>query len=118
MRSKLSILVGAAVALAAMAGAALANPLEEIKKKGTLVVGVYPGTVDTALSATNPAPDKTPPAALARAVLDAVESATEEVVYGEDARSVVERLAVDRRSVEREYAAKLHERLRAARGRA
>lgn len=90
----------------------------ELGAQGTLVVGVYPGTVDTALSATNPAPDKTPPAALARAVLDAVESATEEVVYGEDARSVVERLAVDRRSVEREYAAKLHERLRAARGRA
>lgn len=40
MRTKLSILVSAAVALAAMASAALANPLEEIKKKGTLVVGV------------------------------------------------------------------------------
>jgi NAD(P)-dependent dehydrogenase (short-subunit alcohol dehydrogenase family) len=50
----------------------------ELAAQGTLVVGVYPGPVDTDMAASFPM-DKTPPNAVARAVLDGVEAGVEDI---------------------------------------
>lgn len=50
----------------------------ELAAQGTLVVGVYPGPVDTDMAASFPM-DKTPPNTVVHAVLDAVEDGVEDV---------------------------------------
>lgn len=85
----------------------------ELAGRGTHVVGVYPGTIDTDLSASNPSPNKTSPQALASAVLDALARGDEDVYYGQDAIEFMKRFASEPKALEREYAAKLKERLSA-----
>jgi NAD(P)-dependent dehydrogenase (short-subunit alcohol dehydrogenase family) len=50
----------------------------ELAAQGTLVVGVYPGPVDTAMAESFPM-EKTPPSTVAKTVLGAVESGDEDV---------------------------------------
>lgn len=50
----------------------------ELAAQGTLVVGVYPGPVDTELAESFPM-DKTPPAAVVKEILAAIEDGTEDV---------------------------------------
>ena len=83
----------------------------ELRDRGTLVVAVYPGTVDTELSAGNPSRDKTPPEVLAATVLDGLERGEEEIFVGPDALDVAARLATDAKGLEREYAGALARRL-------
>ena len=83
----------------------------ELRDQGTLVVAVYPGTIDTELSASNPSRDKTPPGALAATVLDGLERGEEEVFVGPDARDVAARLATDAKDIEHDYARALARRL-------
>ncbi len=83
----------------------------ELRDQGTLVVAVYPGTIDTELSAGNPSRDKSPPAVLAATVLDGLERGEEEIFVGPDALDVAARLATDGKGVERDYAQALARRL-------
>jgi len=50
----------------------------ELNAQGTLVIGVYPGPVDTDMAATFPM-DKTPPSDVVQSVLNAVEAGLEDV---------------------------------------
>ena len=50
----------------------------ELRAQGTLVVGVYPGPIDTDMGAAIEM-DKTPPSEVAKAVLEAVEAGAEDV---------------------------------------
>ncbi len=83
----------------------------ELRDQGTRVVAVYPGTIDTELSASNPSRDKTPPQVLAAIVLDGLERGEEEIFVGPDALDVAARLATDGKGVERDYAQALARRL-------
>ena len=75
----------------------------ELAKQHTLVIGVMPGAVDTDMTRDYQGP-KDPPADVANAALDAVESGTEEVYPGGMAQGVSAGLAKDPKAVEKEFA--------------
>ena len=78
----------------------------ELAAQGTLVVGVYPGPIDTEMAASFPM-DKAPPSEVAEAVLRAVAEGVEDVFPDAMALGVRDGLLDDGKSVEREFAAML-----------
>ena len=80
----------------------------ELAPWGVRVMGVYPGAVDTAMSADFP-PPKMAPTALAQAVLEAIAEGIEDCYPGDMARELRAKLDADAKAVERELAAYLPE---------
>lgn len=78
----------------------------ELKKQGTLVVGVMPGAVETRMTEMLP-PPKMNPADVAKAALEAVERGLEDVYPGDMAQGVAAGLAQDAKAVEAQFAAYL-----------
>lgn len=75
----------------------------ELAAQGTLVVGVMPGYVDTAMAADVTAP-KISAAAVVQATLDALSSGQEDVYPGEQATQVAALLQQNPKAVERAFA--------------
>ncbi len=73
----------------------------ELAKQGTLVVGVYPGPVDTDLAADVPM-DKVSPNEVAKNVLNAIEDGTEDVFPDPVSIEMREALLADPKAVERQ----------------
>ena len=89
------------------AGLSLAQGMRaQLAGQGTLVIGVMPGAVDTDMTKDFP-PPKIAPADVATAVMDAIEAGQEEVYPGDMAQGIARGLAVDPKSVEKEFAAYL-----------
>ena len=78
----------------------------ELAAQDTLVVGVYPGPVDTEMAA-GFSMDKAPPSQIAEATLQAVAEGVEDVFPDAMASGVRDGLLGDGKSVEREFAAML-----------
>ncbi|WP_193179543.1 SDR family oxidoreductase [Nisaea sediminum] len=78
----------------------------ELKAQGTHVLGVYPGPVDTDMGAAVEM-EKTPPAVVAKAVLDALEAGEEDVYPDPTAQHLHRSLMEDAKAVERETSAML-----------
>lgn len=78
----------------------------ELASQNTLVVGVYPGPVETAM-AENFSMEKVPPSQIAEAVLQAVAEGVEDVYPDAMASGIRDGLLGDGKSVEREFAAML-----------
>lgn len=76
----------------------------ELAPKGVRVIGVYPGPVDTSMTAGQPMPKATP-AQVAQAILDGIENGDEEIFPDTMSRQVRAALAADPKQVEREFAA-------------
>jgi NAD(P)-dependent dehydrogenase (short-subunit alcohol dehydrogenase family) len=80
----------------------------ELKRNGTHVVGVHVGFVDTDLTAALDG-DKVPPAAVARAALDALEAGEPEAIVDDRSRAVKAGLSNDQQvlypAIEQEYLA-------------
>ncbi|WP_420404438.1 SDR family oxidoreductase [Nisaea sp.] len=75
----------------------------ELRAQGTHVLGVYPGPVDTDMGAAVKM-EKTPPAVVAKAVLDALETGEEDVYPDPTAQHLHQSLLADAKAVERETA--------------
>jgi len=75
----------------------------ELAKQHTLVIGVMPGAVDTAMTASLDGP-KMEPAEVAAAVLYAIEHGIEDVFPGDMASGVAAGLAMNPKAVERDFA--------------
>lgn len=73
----------------------------ELKAQGTLVIGVYPGPIDTDMARDVDMP-KFPPEQVAKAILDAVEDGTEDVFPDETAAGLHAGLLSDPKATERE----------------
>ncbi len=73
----------------------------ELKAQGTLVVGVYPGPVDTDMARDFDAP-KVPPSQIAAAILDAVTNSTEDVFPDETAANLHAGLLSDPKATEQQ----------------
>ncbi len=80
----------------------------ELASRGTLVVGVYPGPVDTDMAADFPM-DKTPPNEVVRVILDAVEAGTEDVYPDPMSKELHAGLLGDPKAVERQTGGMLPE---------
>lgn len=80
----------------------------ELLPWGVRVIGVFPGAVDTAMSADVP-PPKMAPAAVARAVIEAVRDGIEDCYPGEMAQELHRKLLQDPKAVERELSVILPE---------
>lgn len=78
----------------------------ELAAQKTLVIGVYPGPVDTKMAEGFPM-DKVPPSQIVAAVLNAVSQGLEDVYPDAMASGVRDGLLSDAKSVEREFAAML-----------
>ena len=78
----------------------------ELAKQGTLVVGIFPGAVDTDMAKGIDMP-KLDPNDVASIALKAVESGTEDVNVGDMAQGVAAGLLADPKKVEKEFAAYL-----------
>jgi ABC-type oligopeptide transport system ATPase subunit/NAD(P)-dependent dehydrogenase (short-subunit alcohol dehydrogenase family) len=78
----------------------------ELAKQGTLVVGIFPGAVDTDMAKGMDIP-KLDPNDVASIALKAVESGTEDVNVGDMAQGVAAGLKADPKKVEKEFAAYL-----------
>jgi ABC-type oligopeptide transport system ATPase subunit len=78
----------------------------ELAKQGTLVVGIFPGAVDTDMAKGIDMP-KLDPDDVASIALKAVESGTEDVNVGDMAQGVAAGLLADPKKVEKEFAAYL-----------
>ena len=78
----------------------------ELAKQGTLVVGIFPGAVDTDMARNFDMP-KLDPGEVASIALKAVESATEDVDVGDMAQGVAAGLLANAKKVEKEFAAYL-----------
>ena len=76
----------------------------ELSAQGTHVVGVYPGPVDTDMSAGVDMPKSTP-LEIAEAALDAVTKGLEDVYPGDMAASVRDGMVSDPKKLEKEFAA-------------
>jgi NAD(P)-dependent dehydrogenase (short-subunit alcohol dehydrogenase family) len=74
----------------------------ELRKQGTLVVGVLPGAINTDMARSWQGP-KDDPAMVAAAVVEALRAGTEEIYPGEFAGGVAKGLAHDARAVEQEF---------------
>jgi peptide/nickel transport system ATP-binding protein len=75
----------------------------ELAKQGTLVVGIFPGAVDTDMAKGIDMP-KLDPGNVASIALKAVESGTEDVNVGDMAQGVAAGLLADPKKVEKEFA--------------
>ncbi len=75
----------------------------ELGPRGILVIGMYPGAVDTRMSADFP-PPKMAPAEVAQAVIAAIRDGTEDVYPGAMAEGMIAGLRADAKAVERELA--------------
>jgi len=75
----------------------------ELAKQGTLVVGVFPGPMDTDMAAGYNGP-KLSPADAARAIVDGLTNGTEDVYPDDFSKGVSAGLAADPKSVERQFA--------------
>ncbi len=73
----------------------------ELKPRGIDVIGIFPGAVDTRMSADFP-PPKTAPAEVAAAVIAAIRDGTEDVYPGDMAQGLFAGLRADPKAVERE----------------
>lgn len=78
----------------------------ELAAQGTLVVGVFPGPVDTAMSEGVPL-DKVPPSQIATAALQAVEQRIEDVNPNPVSQQVFADIHQDPKAVEKQFAAML-----------
>ena len=78
----------------------------ELAGQKTLVVGVYPGPIDTAMAASFPM-DKAPPSQVAEATFRAIVDGQEDVYPDDMAASIRDRLLGDPKAVEREFGAML-----------
>jgi NAD(P)-dependent dehydrogenase (short-subunit alcohol dehydrogenase family) len=74
----------------------------ELRKQGTLVVGVLPGAIDTDMARRWQGP-KEAPAAVAAAIVEALRAGAEEIYPGEFAAGVAKGLAHDVRAVEQVF---------------
>jgi NAD(P)-dependent dehydrogenase (short-subunit alcohol dehydrogenase family) len=75
----------------------------ELANQGTQVIGVFPGPVDTAMAAGVPG-DKAEPLAVAKAVLQAVETGLEDVYPDPVSQSVFAAIAAPLKAVEKQFA--------------
>ncbi len=75
----------------------------DLRAQGTLVVGVYPGPVDTDMAEELPM-DKVPPSQIAQAALDAVEAGTEDVFPDPTAAGLYDQFKADPKATERQVA--------------
>jgi NAD(P)-dependent dehydrogenase (short-subunit alcohol dehydrogenase family) len=73
----------------------------ELGPRGIRVIGIFPGAVDTDMSAEFP-PPKMPPADVAQAVIDAITSGQDDAYPGEMAQGLLAGLRADAKAVERE----------------
>ena len=80
----------------------------ELAPWGVRVIGIYPGAVDTRMSADFP-PPKMAPAAVARAVVEAIRDGIEDCYPGDMAAELHRKLLQDPKAVERELAGFLPE---------
>ena len=78
----------------------------ELAPWGVRVVGIFPGATDTRMTANLP-PPKMPPAAVARAVVEAITSGKEDSFPGDMATGLHEKLRADAKAVEHELAGML-----------
>lgn len=78
----------------------------ELAAQGTLVVGVYPGPVDTDMG-TNISLEKASPRAVVKAVLEGVEAGEENVFPDPTSKQLHEGLTADPKAVEKQLAAML-----------
>ena len=78
----------------------------ELAKQGTLVVGVFPGAIDTDMAKSFDLP-KTAPQDVASIALKAVEAGTEDVDIGDMAQGVAAGMKADPKAVEKDFAAYL-----------
>lgn len=78
----------------------------ELATQGTLVVGVFPGPVDTAMSSGVPL-DKVPPSQIATAALQAVEQGIEDVNPDLVSQQVFAGIQQDPKAVEKQFAGML-----------
>lgn len=76
----------------------------DLGKQGTMVFGVFPGPVDTDMARGFPLA-KTAPDEVASAVLDGIESGTEDIFPDMMSREVYAAWAADHKAVERQFAA-------------
>ncbi|MBW4510651.1 MAG: SDR family oxidoreductase [Scytonematopsis contorta HA4267-MV1] len=78
----------------------------ELAQQGTLVVGVFPGPVDTAMSDGVPL-DKVPPSQIAQAALQAVEQGIEDVYPDPVSQQFFAGISQDPKAVEKQFAGML-----------
>jgi len=78
----------------------------ELRKQGTVVIGVMPGAVETRMTEMLP-PPKMQPAEVVAAALKAVEEGAEDIYPGDMAQGVAAGLAKDHKSVEVQFSAYL-----------
>lgn len=78
----------------------------ELKAQGTLVIGVYPGPIDTDMAA-GVAMNKETPQRVAQEILNGIESGAEEVYPDPVSKDVAARLKADPKGVEKEWSAML-----------
>lgn len=78
----------------------------ELAQQGTLVVGVFPGPVDTAMSEGVPL-DKVPPIQIAQATLQAVEQGVEDVYPDPVSEQTFAGIRQDAKAVEKQFATML-----------
>jgi len=77
--------------------------LAELRGQGTLVVGVYPGPVETRMAKDFPA-EKVPPSQIAAAALAAVQSEVEDVYPDATAEGLYQSIQADPKAAERQVA--------------
>lgn len=75
----------------------------ELAQQGTLVVGIFPGPVDTSMSEKLPL-DKVPPLQIAEATLQAIEQGVEDVYPDPVSQQVVAGLRQDPKALEKQFA--------------
>jgi NAD(P)-dependent dehydrogenase (short-subunit alcohol dehydrogenase family) len=78
----------------------------ELSQQGTLVVGVFPGPVDTAMSESVPL-DKVPPSQIAQEALQAVVQGIEDVYPDPVSQQVFTNIRQDPKAVEKQFAGML-----------
>ena len=76
----------------------------ELAAQNTTVIAVMPGAVDTQMTKDFP-PPKMPPKEVAQAVMEAIETGTEEIYPGDEASGLRQGLAQDPKATEKELAA-------------
>jgi NAD(P)-dependent dehydrogenase (short-subunit alcohol dehydrogenase family) len=79
------------------------------------VIGVYPGTLDTEMSRSNPTTTKTKPGDLADFVIGKLDEGSSDLFYGPDSAGLIEKLRSDRqKSVESDFARQYRARITGA----
>ncbi len=96
-------MIGSYSASKAAAHSMIQGTRAELRSQGTLVVGVYPGPVDTEMSKGLPM-DKASPRQIVRATLDAVQAGTEDVFPDPTAAGLYEQFVADPKASERQAA--------------